>query len=76
MPDTKTCGSELARESGGSACINAECATAFAGKPAPTLLGLHQVKKPGLPVGSPADASFSAASTGQSPPPATGSSRG
>ncbi len=51
--ELKNCGSELARESGGSACINAECATAFAGKPAPTLLGLHQVKKTGLARGQP-----------------------
>ena len=31
------CGSELARESGRSACINIECAAPFASKPAPTL---------------------------------------
>jgi hypothetical protein len=30
------CGSELARESGGSACIIAECSAAFASKLAPT----------------------------------------
>ncbi|SCW90965.1 hypothetical protein SAMN03159481_03392 [Pseudomonas sp. NFACC56-3] len=36
VPDSKTCGSEPARESGGSVCINTECTPAFAGKPAPT----------------------------------------
>ncbi|AUM70990.1 hypothetical protein C0J56_20450 [Pseudomonas fluorescens] len=30
------CGAELARDCGGSACINVECLTAFASKPAPT----------------------------------------
>ena len=34
------CGSGLAREYGGSACINAECANAFASKPAPTLFSV------------------------------------
>src|SRR3546814_3834338 len=31
-----SCGSEPARDNGGSVCINTECA-AFAGKPAPTI---------------------------------------
>ncbi len=31
------CGSELARDSGGSACIDVGCTGLFAGKPAPTL---------------------------------------
>ncbi|OPG74459.1 hypothetical protein B1219_05200 [Pseudomonas ogarae] len=31
------CGSGLARESGGSVCIDGACAAVFAGKPAPTL---------------------------------------
>ncbi|SEE54425.1 hypothetical protein SAMN04490188_4334 [Pseudomonas kilonensis] len=31
------CGSELARDGGGSACISVGCAAVFAGKPAPTL---------------------------------------
>ncbi|MBD0704096.1 hypothetical protein CF597_13925 [Pseudomonas sp. PSB1] len=35
-PDAVHCGSELARESGGSACIDAGCADAFASKLAPT----------------------------------------
>jgi len=33
---TKSCGSGLAREDGGSVNINAECHDAFASKPAPT----------------------------------------
>ena len=35
------CGSELARDSGGSACLDAGCAGLFASKPAPTY-GLYQ----------------------------------
>ncbi|QBZ88703.1 hypothetical protein EPZ47_08260 [Pseudomonas viciae] len=38
------CGSGLARESGGPACINAVCAGAFASKPAPTV-GLRYTRK-------------------------------
>src|SRR5690606_6242182 len=34
--NTKPCGSGLARDSGGSACINAECAAVIANKLAPT----------------------------------------
>ncbi|QBZ89695.1 hypothetical protein EPZ47_13525 [Pseudomonas viciae] len=33
---TPLCGSELARDSGGSACISAECAAVIASKLAPT----------------------------------------
>ncbi len=36
QPNATHCGSGLARESGGSARINIECATLFASKPAPT----------------------------------------
>jgi len=48
------CGSELARESGGSACINIECAALFASKPAPTLGGgEHSIcNSPPIPVGA------------------------
>jgi hypothetical protein len=34
--ETNPCGSELARESGGTACIDAECQTEIASKLAPT----------------------------------------
>ncbi len=36
-PTHKSCGSGLARESGGSACIAIDCSGAFASKPAPTV---------------------------------------
>ncbi|OPG69936.1 hypothetical protein B1219_23880 [Pseudomonas ogarae] len=35
------CGSELARDSGGSACISVECAAAIASKLAPTQARSH-----------------------------------
>ncbi|MBA1377493.1 hypothetical protein FHK92_06620 [Pseudomonas brassicacearum subsp. neoaurantiaca] len=35
--ETNHCGSELARDSGGSACIDVECAFAIASKLAPTV---------------------------------------
>ncbi len=37
---TYPCGSELARDSGGSACINVECADAIASRLAPTMGGV------------------------------------
>jgi hypothetical protein len=37
----RTCGSELARDSGGSANIDAECNAAIASKLAPTLIALN-----------------------------------
>jgi hypothetical protein len=37
------CGSELAREYGGSACINVECADAFASKPACSVVFINTV---------------------------------
>ncbi len=48
------CGSKLARESGGSACINVEHATLFASKPAPTPGGgrTQSLQQPRSPVGA------------------------
>ncbi|MDR6961022.1 hypothetical protein J2W43_005033 [Pseudomonas brassicacearum] len=48
------CGSELARDSGGSVCTDVECAAAFAGKLAPTfVLGRSQIQcPPPIPCGS------------------------
>jgi len=48
------CGSELARESGGSVWCDVECTAIFAGKPAPTwVLGCSQIRRsPLIPVGA------------------------
>ncbi|MDR7054011.1 ribosomal protein S27E [Pseudomonas koreensis] len=42
--DAENCGSELARESGGSVEGDVECADAFASKPAPTRIRVRMVK--------------------------------